>query len=141
MTAATAHSELPEATWHDNLPVAVADIADYLPMFYYGDDNLRARLVYPYSEPAALKFVGYTIAERMLLGSTSYFHTNVVPYRAFVQANRSFYLYGGVKVQTWLMPQLMADRAKLSVIPAPRPDDDRGFYDVFVRADMPESSR
>jgi hypothetical protein len=100
-------------------PVVIGYTTSSMMMLHYAPDDLRRRLSYVVDVDIAQQRMGADTAERGLAGLGDMAPVAVLSYRDFIQRNTSFCLIGATDAQAWLVPQLLADSATLSV---------RGWY-------------
>ncbi len=126
---------IPADALRNDLPIVAAGPNEFMDLSYYGDRALRKRLFYLSSEESAKRILGFTFLERMMIGSAPYFGTQVVDYNAFLNAHRSFYVFGSP--QWWLYPQLIRDGAQLQMLQGGPVDSQGGYADLFFFGQMP----
>lgn len=130
---------LPAIVRNDNLPIAFADLHDYMQFFYYGDAPTRSRAFYPADEKLAAHYLGFTFHERMMIGSAPFFGTQIVQYAAFIHDHKKFYVLGSLEYSAWLVRALLADGISLKMVQGGPKDLLGGFYDTCLLANVPEN--
>ncbi len=99
-----------------DLPIVLTNLDEYMQYHYYGNEALRRRIVYVSSEKLAEKYLGFTIAERMMESSAPYFKTQVIDFSQFIQSHREFYVFGDLRYPEWVVPELLAEGANLKLV-------------------------
>jgi hypothetical protein len=120
---------IPSTALGDNLPIVVADPDEFMMFSYYVDGPLHQRVYYVSSEELAMRFVGFTFLERMMIASAPYFGTKVIDYNTFVATHPKFYVLGGT--QWWFVPKLISEGAHLQLLKAGPSDKGGGSSEPF----------
>jgi hypothetical protein len=97
----------------DNLPIAVLNATDFLPLVHYAPPELAQRLVYVHSQELSMRILGYSTNEMALERLQLISRLRMAQYADFVRSQRRFYLFGYSK--SWLLPALLADGADVRV--------------------------
>jgi hypothetical protein len=111
-----------------DLPLVVADPADYLEAAYHAPAPVAAHLLYVTDREAPIRY-GFADTEERALGALrGWAGLNVVDYRSFLAGHRHFLVFGAVR---WLKPALEADGAGFQLL-----DGEKGHALFAVR--LPE---
>jgi hypothetical protein len=98
-----------------NVPIVIADPILFLQLTHYEQPPLGARFRYLTDLEQVLRITGQDSAERSLLDLSRIQPVPLAPYRDFVRANTSFYVYWTGKRWEWLLPKLRHDGARVEV--------------------------
>jgi drug/metabolite transporter superfamily protein YnfA len=128
---------IPSAARNDHLPIVAAGPNEFMDLTYYGDRALRDRLYYVSSEQSAVRIMGFSFLERMMIGPAPFFGTQVKNYDDFLQAHPKFYLFGGPN--WWLYPKLFADHARIQILQAGLTDQFGDYADFLCLVDTQPS--
>lgn len=97
------------------LPVAVASAIDFLPWLYYSPE-LRSRLVFPFDQQLAMKYMAHDSIERILIKLPAAGMRLTPNYDAFVYEHRSFYMAARRGYGFWLPTGLKELSAKIELL-------------------------
>ena len=109
----TIESRIPPPARNDRLPIVIADEFHLFAFRYYASPEFMKRIFYLSSEKAAKKYIGFTIGERIAIGSAPYFNTHVIGYEKFILDHKQFDVFDGPE---WLLAQLLSDGAQITLL-------------------------
>jgi len=123
---------LPE---HDrDLPLVVASALDFVPQLYYGNPDVRSRIVFV---DLATHYRGVDAVERDVLIAAPFFRWPVMRYAEFARRYARFFLLSTPAVN-WIAAKLRADGASLEFASS---QDETTLYLVTKPAKPPATSR
>ena len=126
---------LPQVVLDDELPIVATNLDDYMIFYYYlHNAKLQKRLFYVSSETLAEHYIGFTLSDRMMIGSAPFFHTQVLDYKSFIERHSIFYVFGSLEYSEWVVPKLLADHADLELLQGGPSDIFGGFPIDCLRA-------
>jgi hypothetical protein len=114
--AVTMRKRVPDSLIADQLPIAVSNPYTFLEFRYYLPKDIDSKMWYVYDENAAMRFSGFTGSGFASEAEGLFFHANVAPYADFVRSHRDFYVFGDDEFYQWLVPKLVEDGERLTVL-------------------------
>jgi hypothetical protein len=98
----------------DGTPILIADHHKFVELSYYGDVNVRPRLVYAVSPELAIRYTNVDTGELVLTALEHRSSLHIVPYRDFVRTYHRFLL--AADAEDWLVWQLQQSGYRVSLI-------------------------
>jgi hypothetical protein len=128
-TSAPSSSKSPDlSAIHSELPIVISNGLMFLEMDHYAQPNVAARLRFLTDEDAGLRYTGTNVFDRgyPLLRKWFPIRGKIEPYKSFIQAQRSFLVYGTyTHPMEWLLRRLKEEDAHvISLAAAPGPYGD-----------------
>jgi Dolichyl-phosphate-mannose-protein mannosyltransferase len=109
--AVNAHAMLTLPQQDSDLPLVVASALDFVPQLFYGNPDVRSRIV---CLDLATHYRGVDAAERDVMVAAPFFHWPVQRYDEFVRMHARFFLLSTPAVN-WIVAKLRADGAALQL--------------------------
>lgn len=109
-----------------DLPLVVAGSLEFVPQLYYGNPDVKSRLIWV---DLATHFHGVDAVDRNVRIAVPFFHYPMMEYDEFRRAHPRFFLLANPATD-WMAKRLQADGAALELEPSP---DDASLYLVTLK--------
>ena len=99
------------------LSIVASEPHIFMTLAHYAPPDITSRLVYLADPAASLRHLGHNSVDRGMLELIGpWFHLPVRPYTPFIDAHRTFLVYGNLGWLNWVTAQLCEDRRPLEFV-------------------------